>query len=247
MLATHDLEHHVPTRLPLVPALPAVRSTPDSADTPRLSAANDATARTTYSDHARAEAWTVAQAAVIAHAEAIAAQAATEVAAEAAVTALAAVDAASAAALRAIGRAEAVAARASLAAEAAAQEMLLPHPSGRAEPPSEQRSALLLPRSGVASVGGAGGEGAASSAAAATAAATAAARVASRVAAVAAAAAVAAVQAETLVRDQLVQDESAMALQLLAGALHADTPRPTPSALLHPGVVAEELRYGISA
>lgn len=66
-------------------------------------------------------------------------------------------------------------------------------------------------------------------------------------AAVAAAAAVAAVEAETLVREQLVQDESTLALQLLAGVMHDDTPHATPGVIPDPAIVAEELRHGISA
>jgi EAL domain-containing protein (putative c-di-GMP-specific phosphodiesterase class I) len=163
--------------------------------------------------------WTAAQAAAVACAEAIAAEAAADVAAEAAVTARAAVDAASAAALRATARAEQVAARAALAAAAAAREMPVPHTSAGER--DVQRAASA-------------------------AAATAAARVAGRVAAVAAAAATAAVQAQSLIREQLVKDESALAVQLLRDAGVA-TPGPAAPFVADPLVVAEELRYGIGA
>ncbi len=163
--------------------------------------------------------WTVAQAAAVACAEAIAAEAAADVAAEAAVTARAAVDAASAASLRATARAEEVAARAVLAAAAAAREMPVPDP--------------LTHEGNVQRV-------------ASAAAASAAARVSGRVAAVAAAAATAAVKAQSVIREQLVKDESALAVQLLRDA-GPETPAPVAAFAPDPLVVAEELRHGIAA
>ncbi len=64
--------------------------------------------------------------------------------------------------------------------------------------------------------------------------------------AVAAAAATAAVKAQSLIREQLVKDEFALAVQLLRDA-GVETPDPAAAVVADPLVVVEELRYGIGA
>lgn len=247
----YALEHDVRPPLRPVAADPALcPSAPDGTDCRGVLQPDDARSLTADAVAAQGAQWSVAQSAAVACAEAIAAEAAADVAAEAAVTARAAVDAASAAASRAIVRAEDVAERAWLAAAAAAREMPAAQPvtreRRRAAPqtPDDLRPARDATMPSVARTQGAA---TAASAAAATAAATAAARVASRVAAVATAAATAAVEAESLIREQLAKDESALALQLLTGEASLDTPRPAGRVVADPFVVAEELRHGISA
>lgn len=71
-------------------------------------------------------------------------------------------------------------------------------------------------------------------------------RIAGQVAAVAATAAAAAVRAADVIREQLVRDESVLALQLLGGAVGGDLSRPLSAGVPDPVRVAEELRHGIS-
>jgi EAL domain-containing protein (putative c-di-GMP-specific phosphodiesterase class I) len=209
-----------PLRARPVPVDPAVGlSSVDPTADRRVLQPHDAPSVTADPADSSGAPWSGSQAAAVACAEAIAAEAAADVVAKAAVTARAAVDAASAASLRATARAEKVAARALLAAAAAAREMPVPRPL-----------------TGERDV-----ERAASAAAA-----TAAARVSGRVAAVAAAAATAAVKAQSLIREQLVKDESALAVQLLRD-VGVETPGAAAAVVADPLAVAEELRYGIGA
>lgn len=159
--------------------------------------------------------WTASQAAVVVSAEAIAAEAAAEVAAEAAETARAAVEVAVAASVRATARAALVAAQALLAAEQAA---------GGLRERFEADEVSIRSWASAASV--------------------AAERVSARVTAVAAAAASAASAAQGLVRQQLVEDEAAMAAELLRDARGGDR-RGVGAPATDPLVVADELRYGI--
>lgn len=191
--------------------------------------------------------WMVAQAAAVAAAEGIAAEAAADVASEAAVTVRLAADVAAAAASRAAGKAEDVAARAVSAAAAAfgmpAPWPVLPEPElERALPRSPGDP--LFPAGEAYSTSGSRKRDAA--AAAHAAAATAAARVAMRVAVVAAAAAVAAAEAESLIREQLVKDEYALARQLRCDG-GSDLFRSPPGGVVDLLAVTEQLRYGISA
>ncbi len=162
--------------------------------------------------------WTASQAAAVAAAEAIAAEAAADVAAEAALTAQAAVDAALAASARATARAREVATRARLAAAAAARQWQVP------ETTSEE---IHLDATGSPT------------------AVTAAARLSAQVVNVAAAAATAVVKAQSLIREQLVRDEVALAAEVLREVGRASLEAQV--LLTDPLTCAEELAYGIGA